>query len=70
MEPDLMEDERHVLAICPAYYHLRSELINKYTIEVLQAWDSRLPTLLVGCPGYRGPWIAYQGYLLVAKVDY
>ena len=44
MEPNLVEDERHVLAVCPAYDHLRSEL-DEYTIEVLQAWDSRLPTL-------------------------
>jgi hypothetical protein len=44
MEPNLVEDERHVLAVCPANDHLRNEL-DEYTIEVLQAWDSRLPTL-------------------------
>jgi hypothetical protein len=44
LELDLIEDERHVLAVCPAYDHLRSEL-DEYTSEVLQAWDSRLPTL-------------------------
>jgi hypothetical protein len=44
VEPNLVEDEKHVLAVCPAYDHLRNEFV-EYTIEVLQAWDSRLPIL-------------------------
>ena len=40
----IVEDERHVLATCPAYHHLRSET-NDHILSTLLAWDERLPTL-------------------------
>ena len=44
IEPAFIEDERHVLTVCPAYKHLRDEL-GEYAQETLQAWDNRLSTL-------------------------
>jgi hypothetical protein len=40
MEPDLIEDEKHVLAVSRRMTISEMSLMN-----TLQAWDSRLPTL-------------------------
>ena len=40
----IVEDERHVLATCPTYHHLRSET-SDHILSTLLAWDERLPSL-------------------------
>ena len=40
----ITEDERHILATCPAYHHLRTRLSDSIKSSLL-AWDERLTTL-------------------------
>ena len=43
-EDPIIEDERHILATCPAYHHLRLGA-SDYILSTLLAWEKRLPTL-------------------------
>ncbi len=43
-DPPIVEDEQHVVAICPAYHHLRL-LTSDYVKSAIVAWDERLPAL-------------------------
>ena len=43
-EDPITEDERHILATCPAYHHLRLGA-SDFILSTLLAWDERLPTL-------------------------
>ena len=45
-EEPIIEDERNVLATCPAYHHLRLGA-SDYILSTLLAWDERLPTLFM-----------------------
>ena len=43
-EKPIFEDERHILASCPAYHHLRLQL-NDHIKSTLVAWDERITSL-------------------------
>ena len=43
-ETPILEDERHILASCPAYHHLRLQL-NDHIKSTLVAWDERITSL-------------------------
>ena len=43
-EESIVEDERHILATCPAYQHLRTHLSDHVKSSIV-AWDERVPSL-------------------------
>ena len=43
-EKPIVENERHILATCPAYQHLRTQLSDHIKSSIV-AWDERMPFL-------------------------